>query len=223
MVDGKPVDGFTGALPEGQIKEFLDKHVPEGDVLEAEVTHVETTDAPDANDPAVIYEALHQAVLKNPDDEAARFDFVKLLLQRGQTDDAKVAFAPVIAKTGLVRRFDSLQRWMNAIDFTQDRADLAAGDGGFDAKIAANKRDFDARFGKAQTLMAAQQWTAAMDELLDILMRDKTWAEDLARKTFIAILDIIEPPAIKVADGQIPPTDPVVATYRRRLSSVILS
>jgi putative thioredoxin len=223
MVGGKPVDGFTGALPEGQIKAFLDKHVPEGDVLEAEVTHVETTDAPDANDPVAILEALHQAVLKNPDDENARFEYVKLLLQRGHTDDAKVAFAPVIAKTGLVRRFDSLQRWMNAIDFTQDRADLAGGDGGFDAKIAANKRDFDARFGKAQTLMAAQQWTAAMDELLDILMRDKTWADDLARKTFIAILDIIEPPAIKVADGQIPPTDPVVATYRRRLSSVILS
>ena len=223
MIAGKPVDGFTGALPEGQIKAFLEKHVPEGDVLEAEVTHVETTDAPDANDPVAIHEALHQAVLKNPDDENARFEYVKLLLQRGQTDDAKVAFAPVIAKTGLVRRFDSLQRWMNAIDFTQDRADLAGGDGGFDAKIAANKRDFDARFGKAQTLMAAQQWTAAMDELLDILMRDKTWADDLARKTFIAILDIIEPPAIKVADGQIPPTDPVVATYRRRLSSVILS
>ena len=223
MVGGKPVDGFTGALPEGQIKAFLDKHVPEGEVLEAEVTHVETTDAPDANDPAVIYEALHQAVLKNPDDEDARFEFVKLLLQRGQTDDAKVAFAPVIAKTGLVRRFDSLQRWMNAIDFTQDRDDLASGDGGFDAKIAANKRDLDARFGKAQTLMAAQQWTGAMDELLDSLMRDRTWAEDLARKTFIAILDVIEPPPIKVADGQIPPTDPVVATYRRRLSSVILS
>ena len=93
----------------------------------------------------------------------------------------------------------------------------------FDAKIAANKRDFDARFAKAQVLMAAQEWTAAMDELLEILMRDKTWNSDQARKTFIAILDIIEPPAVKVADGQIPPADPTVATYRRRLSSVVLS
>ena len=55
-----------------------------------------------------------------------------------------------------------------------------------------------------------------MDELLDILMRDKTWNEELARKTYIAILDIIEPPKVKVADGQIPPDDPTVATYRRR-------
>lgn len=223
MFQGKPVDGFMGALPEGQIKEFLDKHLPEGDVLEAEVTSEEVSDAPDANDPQAIHEALHQAVLKNPDDEDARFDYVKLLLTRGQTDDAKVAFAPVIAKTSLVRRFDSLQRWMNAIDFTLERAELAAEDSAFDAKIAANKRDFDARFGKAQTLMAAQDWTAAMDELLEILMRDKAWADQLARKTCIAILDIIEPPKVKVADGQIPPVDPVVATYRRRLSSVVLS
>ena len=223
MMNGKPVDGFTGALPEGQLKAFLDKHVPAGAVLEAEVTSVEVSDAPAADDPQAVHEALHQALLKNPDDEDARFAYVKLLLQRGRVDDAKVAFAPVIAKTELVRRFDALQRWMNAIDFAAERTDLTAVNTGFDAKIALNKRDFDARFGKAQTLIAAQDWTGAMDELLEILMRDKSWADDLARKTFIAILDIIEPPRVKVADGQIPPVDPTVATYRRRLSSVVLS
>ena len=223
MMDGKPVDGFMGALPESQIKEFLDKHLPQGDVLEAEVTSVEISDAPAADDPVAIEEALHQTVLKNPDDEEARFEYVKLLLKQGRDDDAKVAFAPVIAKTALVRRFDSLQRWMNAIDFAADREDLTGAASSFDEKIALNKRDFDTRFAKAQTLLAAQDWTGAMDELLEILMRDKSWADDLARKTFIAILDVIEPPAIKVADGQIPPADPTVATYRRRLSSVILS
>jgi len=223
MFQGKPVDGFAGALPEGQIKAFLDKHLPEGDVLEAEVISEEVSDAPAADDPASIHEALHQAVLKNPDDEDARFAYIKHLLQLGQDDDAKVAFAPVIAKTAFVRRFDSLQRWMNAIDFAADREDLTSATASFDEKIALNKRDFDTRFAKVQTLMAAQQWVGAMDELLEILMRDKTWADDLARKTYIAILDLIEPPPVKVADGQIPPVDPTVATYRRRLSSVILS
>lgn len=223
MYQGKPVDGFMGALPEGQIKEFLDKHLPAGDVLEAEVTSVEVSDAPAADDPVAVDEALHQAVLKNPDDEDARFEYIKHLLQTGRDDDAKVAFAPVIVKASLVRRFDALQRWMNAIDFTADRADLTDAMASFEQKITSNKRDFDARFGKAQVLMATQNWVGAMDELLEILMRDKTWSEDLARKTFIAILDIIEPPKVKVADGQIPPVDPTVATYRRRLSSVILS
>ena len=223
LVDGKPVDGFMGALPESQVKAFLDKHLAPADVLEAEVTAVEVSDAPAANDPAAIRETLHQAMLKAPDDENARFDYVKLLLNAGEVDAAKVAFAPVIAKTTLVRKFDALQRWMNAIDFKTDRADSAEAMVALDTKIATNKRDFDTRFAKAQVLMAHQQWTAAMDELLEILMRDKAWSEELARKTFIAILDIIEPPKVKVADGQIPPVDPTVATYRRRLSSVVLS
>ena len=223
MFQGKPVDGFTGALPEGKIKEFLDKHLPEGDVLEAEVTSVEVNDAPPADDPDTVREVLHQALLKAPEDESARFDYIKLLLTEGKTDDAKVAFAPVIAQTSIVRRYDSLQRWMNAIDFAVDRADSTGASADFDAKIAANKRDFDARFARAQVLMSEQRWTDAMDELLDILMRDKGWSDELARKTYIAILDIIEPPKVKVADGQIPPADPTVATYRRRLSSVVLS
>jgi putative thioredoxin len=223
MVAGKPVDGFMGAVPESQLKAFLDKHVPAADVLEAEVTTVEVSDAPADDDPDTLREALQQALLKTPDDEDARFDYIKLLLAEGKTDDAKVAFAPVIAKTALVRKFDSLQRWMNAIDFVAACAYPAGEVATFDSKIALNKRDFGARFGKAQSLMAAQHWTAAMDELLEILMRDKTWSSELARKTFIAILDIIEPPKVKVADGQIPPADPTVATYRRRLSSVVLS
>jgi putative thioredoxin len=129
----------------------------------------------------------------------------------------------VIAQTTAVRRFDSLKRMMDAIDFVASSAHQKTAVAEFDAKIALNKRDFDARFDKARWHMAHEAWTAALDELLDILMRDKTWAEDKARKTYIAILDIMEAPKPKVADGQIPPDDPVVATYRRRLSSVILS
>jgi putative thioredoxin len=223
MMDGKPVDGFAGALPEGQIKAFLDKHLPPGDVLEAEVTGMAVSDAPDDNDPVAVREALHQTVLKNPDDDDARFDYIRLLLRAGDLDAARVAFAPVIAKASLVQRLGALQRWMDALDFAANKNDLTETVTGFDARIAANKRDFDARFGKAQTLMAAQDWTGAMDELLEILMRDKNWSDELARKTFIAILDIIEPPKVKVADGQIPPADPTLATYRRRLSSVVLS
>jgi putative thioredoxin len=58
---------------------------------------------------------------------------------------------------------------------------------------------------------------------LETLMRDKAWSDDLARNTCIAVLDIMEAPKPKVADGQILPEDAEVARYRRRLSSVILS
>ncbi|WP_225782138.1 tetratricopeptide repeat protein [Xenophilus sp. Marseille-Q4582] len=223
FVGGQPVDGFVGAIPAEQIREFLDKHVPGAEELEAQQQEEEAQEALAEGDTDAALEKLQHAVATDPANDDARFDYVKLLLQLGREDDAKVAFAPVIDRRALVRRFDSLQRWMDAIDAAGDPSQWAQRLAEADAKIAAAKRDFDARFARAQLLMAQQQWTAAMDELLEILMRDKAWNEDLARKTYIAILDVIEPPKPKVAEGQIPPDDPTVATYRRRLSSVVLS
>ena len=222
MMNGQPVDGFTGALTEGKVKEFLDKHLPPAEELPDEELALEPEPDP-ATDPEGALEKLQHAVATDPANDNARFDYVKLLLQLGRSDDAKVAFAPVIAQTGVVRRFDSLKRWMNAIDFVAAYAHVTGAEGQFDAKITANKRDFQARFDKARWLINDQRWTDALDELLEILMRDKTWSEDLARKTYIAVLDIMEAPKLKVADGQIPPEDAEVARYRRRLSSVILS
>ncbi len=221
--DGQPVDGFVGAIPAAQIREFLDKHVPAAEELEAAAEEEAAQEALAEGDTEGALEKLQHAVATDPANDDARFDYVKLLLQLGRSDDAKVAFAPVIAKAPAVRRFDALQRWMNAIDVAAPPTGTAPTLADADARIAAGKRDFDARFARTQLLMAEQRWTDAMDELLEILMRDKAWSEELARKTYIAILEIIEPPKPKVADGQIPPDDPTVATYRRRLSSVVLS
>jgi putative thioredoxin len=224
LMNGQPVDGFMGALPEGQLKAFLDKHLPgAAEEAEADAAEPDAQDALAEGDLEGALDKMRQAVEAAPDNDDARFDLVKLLLEMGQDDDAKVAFAPVIAKAAGVRRLDSLQRWMAARDAQAEVADPDARAAELQAAIAANKRDFDSRFALAQLLMAYGQWTAAMDELLEILMRDKAWSEDRARKTFIAILDIIDPPKPKVAEGQVPPEDPTVATYRRRLSSVVLS
>ncbi|MBS4038595.1 MAG: thioredoxin [Hydrogenophaga sp.] len=223
LKNGQPVDGFMGALPEGQIRAFLDKHVPTEGELEAEADEAEAMDALAEGDVGAALEKLQQAVAADPANDDARFDLVKLLLELGQDDDAKVAFAPVIAKAAGVRRLDALQRWMQARDAQDGVANPQAHAEALQARIAANRRDFEARFALAQLLWAHGQATAAMDELLEILMRDKAWNEDLARKTCIAILEVIEPPKPKVAEGQVPPEDPTVATYRRRLSSVVLS
>jgi putative thioredoxin len=221
--EGQPVDGFVGAIPADQIRTFLDKHVPGADEVEAAEQEEAAHEALAEGDTEGALEKLQHAVAADPANDDARFEYVKLLLQQGEVDNAKVAFAPVIAKAPTVRRLDALQRWLDAIDFATPVSGPARELAEFDTRIAAGKRDFDARFGRAQVLVSQQRWTDAMDELLEILMRDKTWNEDLARKTYIAILEIIEPPKVKVADGQIPPDDPTVATYRRRLSSIVLS
>ncbi len=213
---GQAVDGFTGAQPEGQVRALLDRHL--GAAPAAPDTAAEAA-AADDDDEAVL-QRLQHTVAAEPENDNARFDYVRLLLQLGRLEEAKEAFVPAKAKVQMVRLFDSLQRWIDAMDAErQQPADLAA----LDAAIAANKRDFAARYARALALMGQERLTDAMDELLEILMRDKSWNEDAARKTYIAALDILEPPKMPVAEGQIPPEDPVVASYRRRLSSVILS
>ena len=223
MVGGQPVDGFTGAQTEGQVREFLAKHVAPAPEAALQEPEDEVLAALAAGDTDTALDKLQQTVLAEPDNDDARFDYIKLLLQLGREDEAKVAFAPVIARAGLSRKLSALKGWMDALDFVAITAGGAGDTGQFDLKIAANKRDFDARFGRARWLVAQQRWQDAMDELLEILMRDKTWSDEAARKLYVSILEIIEPPKVKVADGQIPPEDPLVATYRRRLSSVILS
>lgn len=221
MINGQPVDGFMGALPESEIRAFLDKHLPS--LEEWAQTQRDDYELPlDASDDSAPHDApsalaqWQQAVQNDPANESARFEYVKALLQQDLLDEAKVAFAPVIAQASTSRRWGALQDWMNAIDSMGDQEVFAAA-------IALNKRDFEARFGRARCLLAQQRWTEAMDELLEILMRDKAWNSEAARKLYISILELIEPPAVAVAQGQIPPQDPVLATYRRRLSSVVLS
>lgn len=216
MKNGQPVDGFMGALPEGKVREFLDKHVQ---ALEAEEEEPELEEEAAPLDAQDQLEKLQQAVAIDPANDDARFDYVKALLLAGREAEARRAFEPMANKSSVSRRADALARWLDATAFAATHADPAA----LDARIAADRRDFQARFDRARLLIAQQRWTAAMDELLEILMRDKAWSEDLARKTYIAILEVIEPPKPKVAEGQVPPEDPTVATYRRRLSSVVLS
>ena len=219
MVNGQPVDGFAGALPEGKVKEFLDKHLPPAE----EPPEPEEEALPEADaDPQAALAKLQDGVAADPGNDALRFDLVKALLLDGQLDAAQAAFAPAAPKVGVDRKLAALKLWFDAIAAAQG-IDAASAKTAFDTAIAANRRDFEARYQFAQTLIATQSWTSAMDELLEILMRDKTWNDGLARKSVVAVLDIIEPPKPKVADGQIPPDDPLVATYRRRLSSVILS
>ena len=218
LANGQPVDGFTGALPESKVREFLDKHVPPA-LEEPELIEEEPL-VPGSQEAIAV---LREAVALAPDNDEARFDLLRGLLQAGLDDDAKVALAPVMPKISTNRKFDAAQRILTAMDFAAGCASNKQASSEFQSKIATNKRDFEARFALAQLHIGQRQWTLAMDELLEILMRDKTWAEEKARKTYVAILETIEPPKVKVADGQIPPQDPTVATYRRRLSSVVLS
>lgn len=237
FVGGQPVDGFVGALPEGKIREFLDKHVPsEGEIVSEEET-IEAEEAAAAGDTETAVSKLLDALERAPSNDEARFDLIKLLLQHGQVVGAKEIFAPVAARaSGPIpeARVAAFGRYIEAVLGALGARPLEA----LQAAIATNKRDFDARMEIAYTLIAAGEFTQAMDELLEIIMRDKKWNDEAARKMYVALLEVMSKPPAKptpaaagAADGkpkleiagkhEVISNDPVIDQYRRKLSMAL--
>ena len=237
MMDGKPVDGFMGAVPEGQLKTFLDKHLPAADLESAdELDEIQAQLY--AGDPQAALEKLHSALTVDPGNDDARYDYVKLLIEGNLLDDAEAALEPALKAIPRQIRFEALEQFLHAIRFVEsdDRGGWTPEK--FDALIAANKRDFDARLAKSRVLMVSGNWTAAMDELLEIVMRDKAWNNAVPRKTFVAILELLTPPkpkmdpaaagksagGIELTGKAVAETDPqaqLVSAYRRKLSMAL--
>jgi putative thioredoxin len=238
MMGGRPVDGFTGALPEGKIKEFLDKHLPGENEVLAQSEANEAQALLESGDVQSAQDKLAEALAADPANDDVRFDYVKLLIGTGQLAPAQSALAPALVQIPLQLRFEALRQWLKALEFvsTDPRGQWPYEQ--FDALIAQNKRDFDTRLAKARVLMSEGEWTTAMDELLEIIMRDKLWGEETPRKTFVAILELLTPPRPKNAPGttgktaagiellgkavvQEDPQAALVSSYRRKLSMML--
>ena len=201
MIGGRPVDGFMGAQTEGQVREFLDKHLPSDDVLAAEAEVEQAEALLESGDTQAALQKLADALAADPANDDARFDYVRLLIATGNYEPAAELLHEPLKRIPQPLRFEALHQWLQCMLFVQndERGNWPIEQ--FDAAIAQNKRDFDTRFAKAQVLAAEGQWTASMEELLEIIMRDKTWNEQAARKLYVAILELLTPAKPKKQDA----------------------
>ena len=238
MIAGKPVDGFMGAQTAPQVRTFLDKHLPSAGELSAEIETDQAQALLESGDPQAALEKLADALATDPGNDDTRYDYIKLLIQLGGLEEAGAALAPKLAEIPRPLRFEALAHWLGAMVFSGKEPYASWTMAQFDEKIAANKRDFEVRFAKARLLMAAGEWTPAMDELLEIIMRDKKWGDEAPRKTFVAILELLTPPKPKAATQatgktaggievlgkaavQEDPQAALVSSYRRKLSMML--
>ncbi len=234
---GQPVDGFVGALPEAEVQKFLDKHVAEASEPPAG-TDDGATDAladPIAGDPEATIDKLGAASAASPADDTLRYDFLRALLDAGRVEEARAVWEPLSKSPVLDARLAAIGHWIVAIEASAGARETDV----LEAALNSNKRDFDARFELAQIHFARRDFTLAMDELLEILMRDKGWKDELARKNYVAVLQIMSKPiapadaakgtppaagkgALEIA-GRVAtaPTDPVIDAYRRKLSMTL--
>jgi putative thioredoxin len=203
FADGRPVDQFVGVLPEGQLREFLDRLVP--DSAEAERGNAQIAIAEGRLDDA--FDHLKAALAFDPGYEEARLDLIELLLNQNRFDEARNEVDLLSAKTtqDIDPRFNAIKTRLDAVDAA---ADLPPTDA-LEAKVAANPDDLEARFDLASAFIARRKYADALEHLLAIVHRDRSFREDIGRKTMLSVFDL--------AAHQ----PELVAQWRRKLSAAL--
>jgi len=206
--DGAAVDGFVGALPEGQLRAFIERVMPGP----AENERRKALALIEAGQFDAAAAALRAAIELDPAGSAARLDLAELLLDRlpPPLDEARLAeAASVLAAVARADRGDARLRAIEArLSALRSAASLAPVQALL-AQIAADPHDLAARFDLAQRYVAEREFGAALDQLLEIVARDRRFRDDAARRLMLSVFEL----AASAPE--------LVSTYRRRLSALI--
>ncbi len=213
--DGRPVDGFVGALPESQVKQFVQRLVSaagaggagaEGDpIAEAVALAKEAAAAGDQARATNIYQQVLQHEPGNVDALAglvraavAKKDFAKAKQYLAQVPKESASHAEITAARA-------------ALELAEAGSKAAGSLGELKARVAKDAGDHQARYDLAAALFAAGEREQAIDELLELIRRDRAWNEEAARKQLLKFFEAI---------GL---SDPLTVAARRRLSAILFS
>ena len=201
FADGRPVDQFLGVLAEGQLRQFLDRLVPDG----AEASRAEAAIAIAEGRRDDAYNALKAALAYDPGFDEARLDLIELLLEDHRVEEAQKENDLLSPKTtqGIDARYNAIKTRLDAVDAATDLPPTDA----LEARVAENPDDLDARFDLASALIARRKYDPALEHLLAIVQRDRAFREDIGRKTMLSVFDL--------AAHQ----PELVSKWRRRLSA----
>jgi len=203
FADGRAVDQFIGVLPEGQIRAFLDKLVPDGAEAERRAAHL----AWEAGDKDGAIDLIKTALALDPGYDDARLDLIGWLLAQNRIDEAREEEKLLSPKTtqGIDARYNALKTELDAADAA---ADLPPADALIDA-VNAHPDDLEARFALANRLIAGRDYAGALEHLLAIVVRDRAFMDDVGRKTMLSVFEL----------AQHQPE--LVSQWRRKLSAAI--
>jgi putative thioredoxin len=207
FVNGQPLDGFMGALPESQVTAFLERLIKdriggeEKDLLKAADAALADGDAAEAAD------MYAQLLAQDPTHVQALAGLSRAYLKTGALEQAKQTLALVPES----KRNDAAVAAARAGIELAEQATSVGPVGELEQKVAANPLDHQARLDLALALAAKNKRKEAVDHLLEIVRRDRKWNEDAARKQLVQLFE---------AWG---PTDEATVEGRRRLSSILFA
>jgi putative thioredoxin len=208
--NGQPVDGFMGAIPDGQVAQFVQTLAggeAGGHDHAAEILEI-ADQALAAGNMGEAAQAYAHVLQDEPGHPKAVAGLAKCYLKSGDLERAKTTLA-------LVRPDDANDEAVRGVvaelSLREGAAAAAGKSSELEAKLATNPNDHQARYDLAMALDGAGNREAAVDALLEIVRRDRKWNEEAARKQLVTLFEAMGP------------TDPRTIDARRRLSSILFS
>ena len=199
--DGQLVDGFPGALPEGQLREFLQSH----GIVPATAPAAEAEAAPPAAmDPHQEVVRLRGEVAARPEDDALKLDLALALLRTGATGEAEQILDALPANLATDDRAERARAHLRLAAAAKDAPPAEV----LEAALATDKGDLRARHLLGVQRLLQGRLEEGLEHLIELLRRDRAWEDALARRTLID--------AFRTLDD-----DDLVGRYRRRMSSLL--
>lgn len=199
---GKPVDGFTGALPESQIKAFVQKQVdsagappdsPEAQIKEAIAAAEASFETQDYLGAAHIYQMILQF---KPDHDEALIGLARTQMHLATSVEAEASLA-LVSEAG--QKLEAYIAVMTALQLQKEAAEL--GDlASLQAAVDAAPEDLQARYDLALALNANGERLPAAEQLVAVMRKDRDWNEDAARKKLLELFEAwgnAEPATVK--------------------------
>ncbi|MBJ7410798.1 MAG: co-chaperone YbbN [Phenylobacterium sp.] len=204
FVDGRPVDGFMGALPDSQVKQFVDRLAKQGGASPIDELLGMAKESLELGDAGGAAQAYAQALQMDPTNVKAIGGMARVLQQAGDLDQARevLEMAPPDAKDPDI---DAVRAALALAD--QAPSETAE----FEARILADADDHEARLEYAKALAASGQMHEAVDQLIESIRRDREWNDQAARKQLLTIFEAAGPMSDVAKQG------------RRKLSTILFS
>jgi putative thioredoxin len=207
FANGQPVDGFVGALPESQVKAFIARVAGPAGPSDAEALVAEGEALLAAGDVPAAGERFAAALKSEPESVPAVAGLAKALLASGEVDRARQTLDMLPASANGDARVAAVRAQIGLMAQTAELGDRSS----LEARIAADPADMQARFELALLLNSEGDRDGAVDRLLEIVRKNRSWEEEKARKQLLQFFE---------AWG---PMDEATRAGRRQLSSLLFA
>jgi len=201
--EGQLVDGFTGALPEAQLREFLARHVQQGEPIDEDFVE-EDLAPPVVETPEQAIARIQQDMAKEPDRAELKLD---LALAQMRVGNASAAQAELDSLPANLASDDRARRLRGQLEFAHALKDAPSA-AELQQRIAKDPADHAARDLLGLRLLLDGDPAGGLDQLLSVLKADRNWNDGQAKKHLVAAFNVLD-------DAEL------VGTYRRKMSSLL--